>query len=105
MIKIETETLYVNKKSAVYLSKNNDFIYEVCVFCRYKNYYSLIDNVHYAANKELESIVPSFVMNASTKITCELLAAPLGWLLDNGYLKYQKPDKKKSTKKSNKNDK
>lgn len=94
------ENIYVNKRNSAFINTNRKFVYEVCVYCYYKNYYSIVNRAYYSSDVEITNYVRSFFRDPHTEIRCELYSAPLPWLLDNGYTKYQKPDKKKSTKKS-----
>lgn len=88
------EEIYVNKDDAVLINTNNQFVYEVCIFCRYKGYFGLMDNQLYTCTQEIPGIVRHFFRDAHTEIVCTLFSAPLPWLLNNNYIKYVKPDKK-----------
>lgn len=90
------EEIYTNKdKQFVLVNPGKLFIYESLVFCRYKGYFGLIDSKHFSCNHEIPNIVETFFRDAHTEMKCSLLAAPLSWLLENDYIKYVKPDKKK----------
>lgn len=86
--------IYVKNKQAIAVDLTNLFVYEVSVYARNKNYFSLIKKHYYSAPYEIPGTVSSFYKNPYTEICCDLYAAPLQWLLDNDFVKYQKPDKK-----------
>lgn len=88
------ELIYVNNTSSAFINKNNQFIYEVCVFCKVANYYSLIDRAYYISDKELK-IVRTFQYGPDSLIRCELYSAPFAWLMENQYYRYIAPAKKK----------
>jgi hypothetical protein len=88
------EDIYVKQHEAVLINKENRFMYEVSVFCRYKGYFGLTENKLYSCNQEIPGIISHFFRDAHTEIVCTLFSAPLPWLLDNDYVKYVKPDKK-----------
>ena len=90
--------IYVNKHDSAFVNTNKQFVYEVCVYCHYKNYYSIMNRVYYQSNVEISKYVRSFFINPHAEISCTLYSAPLPWLLDKGYTKYQKPDKKSTNK-------
>lgn len=86
--------VYFKGREFVYINLNNEFIYESAVFCRFKNYYSLINQVYYKSPKYLK-IVKTFKYNSCTIIRAGLCSAPLWWIEENGFIKYVKPVKKK----------
>jgi len=89
------EEIYHNRNGELVLvNKYNFFVYEVRIFCRYKGYYGLINDVHYSSNVVIPNIVSRFKRDAHSEICCSLLAAPISWLMDNDYILYVKPDKK-----------
>lgn len=90
---------YIKNKSAIILNTNNNFVYEVLIFCRFSNYFGLMDRVYYNADKEITGVVSNFYKDKHTEIVCELLSAPLFWLLENGYTLYVKPVKTTTKKK------
>lgn len=93
--KVEETEVYIKNGLTVIADKTNLFVYEVSVYCRYKNYFSLINKKYYSAPNEIPGTVSSFYKNPHTEICCELFSAPLQWLIDNQYQRYVKPDKKK----------
>lgn len=88
-----TELVYVNQTEAVLVNTNNEFVYEVSVFCQYYRYYSLIDRKFYSSKQAINGVIPYFKRDEHTKIVCLLYSAPISWLLENGYTKYVKPEK------------
>lgn len=97
----EERATYIKNGIVVLEDKAGLFVYEVSVYCRYKNYFSLINKKYYSAHIEIPGTIGSFYKNPHTEICCELFSAPLQWLIDNQYLRYTKPDKKKRTNKLN----
>lgn len=89
-----TENIYVKGEEAVLVNEGKLFIYEVAVYCHYKNYFGLINKVQYSSTKEIANIVSHFKRDSHTEICCDLFSAPLNWLLENDFIKYVKPDKK-----------
>ena len=81
------EDVYIKGHDIALINKNNEFIYEVSVFCKIKNYYSLVNRVLYRSSKEL-SIVRTFQYNGCTIIRADLYSAPFWWLLENRFVKY-----------------
>lgn len=71
-----TEEVYIKDKDIAFIDNNNQFLYQVRIYCQIKKYYCLIDNVLYSSPKEL-SFVRSFQYNAVTRISCELFFSPL----------------------------
>lgn len=92
---VETE-IYTKNGLTVIADKSNLFVYEVSVYCRYKNYFSLVNKKYYSSPNEIPGTISSFYKNPHTEICCELFSAPLEWLLENDYKEYVKPDKKQS---------
>lgn len=95
------ENLYIKGNKSVLVNTSDSFIYEVNVFCLYKNYYSVLNTVYYLSNEEVFN-VESFYKNAHSIIKSELLYAPFWWLIKNNYVKYVKPIK--NSKKLSNND-
>jgi len=90
------EDVYIKGHDIALINKNNEFIYEVSVFCKIKNYYSLINRAFYVSPKEL-SIVRTFQYNGCTIIRADLYSAPFWWLLENRFVKHIPEVKKLST--------
>ena len=90
------EEVYLRGHDIALINKNNEFVYEVSVFCKIKNYYSLINRALYTSKKEL-SIVRTFQYNGYTIIRADLYSAPFWWLLENRFTKYIPAVKKTNT--------
>ena len=88
------EEIYVRNKETAFVNIGNKFVYEVTVFCHYKNYFSIIDRKYFSSNVEISNIVPHFFRDPHTEICAEIYSAPIYWLLENDFVKYVKPDKK-----------
>lgn len=85
---------YIKNHETVIVNTNNEFIYEVLIFCRFKNYYSQVNAINYSSPKELVNVVKRFERNSYTIIQASLIAAPLSWIKENNYIKYIKLTKK-----------
>jgi len=91
--------VYIKNKRTVFIE--DTFIYEVTICAYFPNYFSVVNTTYFSCKHEIPFIVESFWKNPHTEICCELYAAPLNWLLDNGFTVYIKPEKKRITKKNN----
>lgn len=98
------QTLFFRGNNYIFINLNNHFIYEVSVYCRFKKYFSRVNNVLFISKKEL-SIVPTFNVNANTIIRCELYSAPFEWIKENDYKLYVPPEKKSKIIKNKENEK
>lgn len=87
------EKIYVKGNDSSLVNLNNQFVYEVCIFCRTKKYFSLSNRTYYVSDKEL-AIVKTFQYNSVTLHRTYLHSAPLRWLLDNDFILYTPPIKK-----------
>lgn len=87
--------IYVKNKTSVLIDKENRFIYEVVKCIYYKNIYSVVDNKLYYSEKEIKSIKDSVFVSPNIEITCKLFAAPKDWIINNGFIIWTKPEKKK----------
>ena len=87
--------IYVKNKESVLIDKENRFIYEVIKCIYYKNIYSVLDNKLYYSEKEIKSIKDSVFISPNIEITCKIFAAPKDWIINNGFILWIKPEKKK----------
>jgi hypothetical protein len=93
--------LYHKGKSGVLLDNCNRFIYEVAIIVTFDNFLSTPLIKYFSSDKYLE-VVSEIKLNKYTIMEIELYSAPLRWLLDNNYIPYKKPEKKKRILKQNK---
>lgn len=84
---------YVKNGQFVLIDEGNSFVYETSVYLYHKNYFSLMSKKYFSSNKELEKVIGSFWKSPKIQICSELFSAPKQWLIDNGYVVYQKPEK------------
>lgn len=89
---------YIKEGLVVLTSSSNLFVYETCVYAYYKNFSWLAKKEYYTSNKEIDGVVDSFYISKNIQICSELYAAPLKWLTDNKFIKYEKTKKIKITK-------
>ena len=101
MIKLD---VYVKEDQSALADDCKRFIYEVSTFVRYENIYNMANHNLFTSEKEIPNIVRSFQMTSYIEVQCELYAAPKEWLLENGFILYVKPEKKKRTLKIKTND-
>lgn len=87
--------IYIKENQAVLLDNCGRFIYEVFVFVKYKNIFSTVNHRYFSSETEIKNIISSYQYNEFIEIYCELYSAPLKWLLDNEFVVYVKPEKKK----------
>lgn len=92
--------LYENNKQGVLLDLENRFIYQVMVYIKYKNVFSLVKNKFYYTYSEINNIIECFHINEYISIYCDLHAAPKEWLINNGFTPYIKRPKNVRKKKS-----
>ena len=100
---METTTIktYIKNGQTVIVDTENLFVYETDVYLYHKGYFSLIKSKYYSSPVEIKNVVGSFWKNKHTQICSELFSAPEKWLIDNGYMLYQKPEKIKRQKSKN----
>ena len=95
---------YVKDKSII--QENDRFIYVTEIYLyRDNNYFSLVRKDYYASNVEIPNVVPSFWKTKNIEICSELYAAPLSWILANGYEIHIQKEKPKRVKKIKENEK
>lgn len=74
---------YIKDDEVVFVG--NTFIYEVCVYNYFKNYFSLVNSALYESKVFIEKTVRSIFINKYTEICCELYQAPKEHLEEHGY--------------------
>lgn len=79
----EKRDAYVKGDEVVFVG--NTFIYEVCVYNYFKNYFSLVNSAFYESPVFIEKTVRSIFVNQYTEIYCELYQAPKEHLEEYGY--------------------
>lgn len=87
--------IYVKNKVSVLIDKENRFVYEVTKSVYFKNVYSMVDNKLYYSAKEIKSVKDSVFVSPNIEIACKLFAAPKDWIINNGFVIWTKPEKKK----------
>lgn len=86
---------YVKDNKSVVLDSCGRFIYEVMVFVQYENIVSMARHEYFSSNIEIPNIIDSYNVNKYVRIECYLYSAPKEWILDNDFMLYVKPEKKK----------
>lgn len=89
---------YIKEGLVILASPSNLFVYETCVYAYYKNMSWLAKREYYTSNKVIEGVVDSFYISKNIQICSELYSAPLKWLTDNKFIKYEKTKKIKEIK-------
>ena len=77
----------------------NRFIYEVSVYVKYENIYSMANHKYFSSEKEIPNVIEKINVNKFITIFCEMYSAPMDWIIENDYKLYIKPEKKKRKKK------
>lgn len=80
------------------------FVYSVELYAYNKGYFSLMKKEYYSAPKYIENYIGSYWKDKYFQITAELYAAPLNWLIENGYSEEVKKEKPKRKKKNEQNE-
>jgi len=93
------EEIYVKGDQFVRIDECNRFIYEVSVYVKYQNIYSMVNHKYFSSDKEIVTFIDKVVINQFTTIYCELYSAPKEWIIENEFTLYIKPEKKKRVKK------
>lgn len=88
--------MYIRGKKAVLLDKTNKFVYEMCVYIKYNNIYSLALHKFFSSDKFLR-VQEDTKLNTYTNINIELHAAPLKWLVKHNFKPYFNEQKIKIT--------
>lgn len=91
------EELYI--KDSEIIEVGDSFIYETFVYLRTKRRYMVVNSARYESFKPINNIVKNFRKTSNITITTELLYAPKNWLIEEGYVRYYKPEKMKRVKK------
>lgn len=88
-------SFYIKDKQAVKVDSCNRFIYEVMVFVYYENIFSMAQHKYFSSETYIENIIESYYKSPNIEICCELYSAPKDWLIDNDFILYVEPEKKK----------
>lgn len=91
---------YINNDKAIRLDSCDRFIYEVTVFVWYENIYSMINHKYFSSEVEIEGIIENHFITPKIEICCEIYSAPKRWLIENDFILYIEPEKKKRKKKN-----
>jgi len=87
--------IYVKDDQSCLIDDCNRFIYEVFVFSQFENVYSLSNHKYFTSKKEIPNIIRLLKITPYISIECDLYSAPLKWLIDNNFILYKEPEKKK----------
>lgn len=88
-------TVYEKDNQFIYVDDCNRFIYERYIFVRFENLFSTADYQRYSSDVEIKGIIKHIYIGSYIEIVSELISAPLRWLIDNDFVVYVKPEKKK----------
>lgn len=91
--------VFVNDTESALINYCGQFIYEVSLFINYKGLYHIVNHKYYYSDKPIYNIQNIKQITKYLEIHCNLFSAPEKWLLDNGFIEYKKPEKKKRIKK------
>lgn len=87
---------YIKDKEAIRPDNCNRFIYEVMVFVWHSGIYSMVNHKYFHSDKEILGVVKSYFVTSEIEIYCELYSAPKQWLIENDYIEYIEPIKKRN---------
>jgi hypothetical protein len=93
--------MYIKNKQGVLLDKTNKFVYEMCVYIKYNNIYSLALHKFFSSDRFLR-VQEDIKLNTYVSINTELHAAPLKWLARNNFKPYFNEQKIKTNKRPSK---
>lgn len=87
--------VYVKDDKSVLADTCGRFIYEVYVFVMYENTFSTANHKYFSSDIEILNIIESYYVTPNIEINCTMYSAPLSWLIENDYVLWVKPVKKK----------
>ena len=77
---------YSKDGRVVLLDDCGRFIYEVFIFVKYQNIYSLHGHKYFSSEKEITNVIDIFHVSNHISVECALYSAPLYWLKQNNFL-------------------
>lgn len=92
---------YIKENQSALVNTCGQFVYEVFTYVQFDNVYNMANNKIFYSDKEIKNFIPVLKVSPYIEVQCHLYSAPLNWLLDNGFVLYTKPEKKKRIKKEN----
>lgn len=101
---MKREDVYIKDKQSALINKCGQFIYEVLVYVRFENIFNLANHQLFSSDKEIKNIVSPVYISPHIEIQCYLYSAPKRWLIDNNFILYVKPEKKKRILKNKENE-
>lgn len=90
--------MYVKNNQTVFIDPEERFIYEVYVFIWYENIRSLGNHKFFYSKVEIKNIIESYFINKYIEVYTVLHSAPKEWIIENDFILYVKPEKKKRKK-------
>jgi len=87
--------VYVRDDEAALINNSGQFVYEVFIFINYDNILSLANHKLFYSDKPIDKVTRFFKYSDHIEVFCDLYSAPEKWLLDNSFVLYVKPEKKK----------
>ena len=94
------EPVYFKEKESILVDTCNRFIYEVFIFIIYENIFSMADHRYFSSEIEIPNVVNTTYIDKYTEMDCSLYSAPMSWIIENDFILYIKPEKKKRIKKN-----
>jgi hypothetical protein len=91
--------VYIKDNKIVLVDSECRFIYEVLVYVWYDNIFSLANSKIFTSVIEIPNIIESYFIDKHIEFFTFLYAAPKKWLVDNDFIEYIYPEKKKRIKK------
>lgn len=87
--------VYIKDDESALVNHSGQFVYEVSVYINYDGIFSLAKHNLFYSDKPIDKITRFFKYSEYIEIFCDLYSAPEKWLLDNEFVLYIKPIKKK----------
>ena len=96
--------VYIKDDQSALINECGYFIYEVCTFVQFENVYNMANHRYFTSEKEIPNIIRFLKINSYIEVHCYLYSAPKKWLINNNFILYVKPEKKKRIIKNKKNE-
>lgn len=90
---------YVKDDEAALINHSGRFVYEVLVYVNHEGILSLHNHKLFSSDHPIQNVVRFTKITKYIEVECCLYSAPEKWLIENGFIVYVKPEKKKRIKK------
>ncbi len=90
---------YVKDDESALINYSGRFVYEVLVYINHEDILSLHNHKLFSSDKPIKNVIRFTKISKYLEVECCLYSAPEKWLLENGFIEFVKPEKKKRIKK------